>query len=64
MDAKATLEEFLDFLAPKLDVYEQAIYLYPQTRPTSRERRGYDRVQVCALENGPRYRCSRDTDGG
>jgi len=28
MDAKVILEEFLDFLAPKLDVYEQAMYLY------------------------------------
>lgn len=28
MNAKAIIEEFLDFLAPKLDVYEQAIYLY------------------------------------
>jgi hypothetical protein len=28
MDAKVIIEEFLDFLAPKLDVYEQAIYLY------------------------------------
>lgn len=28
MNAKAIIEEFLDFLAPKLDVYEQAVYLY------------------------------------
>ncbi len=28
MDAKAIIEEFQDLLAPKLDVYEQAVYLY------------------------------------
>ena len=28
MDAKRIIEEFQDYLAPKLDVYEQAIYLY------------------------------------
>ena len=28
MDAKRMLEEFQDYLAPKLDTYEQAIYLY------------------------------------
>lgn len=28
MDAKIVLEEFHDHLAPKLDTYEQAIYLY------------------------------------
>ncbi len=28
MDAKAIIEEFLDFLAPKLAVYESAIYFY------------------------------------
>jgi len=28
MDLKAFITEFQDFLAPKLDVYEQAIYLY------------------------------------
>jgi hypothetical protein len=28
MDAKLTLEQFHDHLAPKLDTYEQAIYLY------------------------------------
>ncbi len=28
IDARAALEEFHDHLAPKLDVYEQAVYLY------------------------------------
>lgn len=28
MDAKIVVEEFQDYLAPKLDTYEQAIYLY------------------------------------
>jgi hypothetical protein len=28
MDAKALLEEFQDYLAQRLDTYEQAIYLY------------------------------------
>lgn len=28
MDAKQILEQFHDYLAPKLDTYEQAIYLY------------------------------------
>lgn len=28
MDAKLTIEQFQDYLAPKLDTYEQAIYLY------------------------------------
>lgn len=28
LDAKLLLEEFQDYLAPKLDTYEQAIYLY------------------------------------
>lgn len=28
MDAKIVLEEFQDYLAPKLDTYEQAVYLY------------------------------------
>jgi hypothetical protein len=28
MDAKLLLEEYQDYLAPKLDTYEQAIYLY------------------------------------
>lgn len=28
MDAKQVLEQFHDYLAPKLDTYEQAIYLY------------------------------------
>jgi uncharacterized protein (DUF433 family) len=28
MDAKAIIEESQDLLAPKFDVYEQAIYLY------------------------------------
>jgi hypothetical protein len=28
MDAKALLEDFADYLAPRLDTYEQAIYLY------------------------------------
>ncbi len=28
MDAKALLEDFTDYLAPQLDTYEQAIYLY------------------------------------
>lgn len=28
MDIKKTFEEFQDYLAPKLDTYEQAIYLY------------------------------------
>ena len=28
MDAKLVLEQFHDYLAPKLDTYEQAIYLY------------------------------------
>jgi len=28
MDLKAFITEFQDFLAPKLDTYEQAIYLY------------------------------------
>ncbi len=28
MDIKLVIEEFQDYLAPKLDTYEQAIYLY------------------------------------
>ncbi len=28
VDAKTALEHFQDYLAPKLDVYEQAVYLY------------------------------------
>src|SRR6266542_5824780 len=28
MDIKALLEDFQDYLAPKLDTYEQAVYLY------------------------------------
>ncbi len=28
MDAKMVIEEYLDYLAPKLDTYEQAVYLY------------------------------------
>ena len=28
MDAKIVLEEFQDYLAPTLDTYEQAVYLY------------------------------------
>jgi hypothetical protein len=28
MDAKAVIEQFQDYLAPKLDTYEQALYLY------------------------------------
>ena len=28
MDAKRVIEEYLDYLAPKLDTYEQAVYLY------------------------------------
>src|ERR1051326_1802349 len=28
MDVKIVLEEYQDFLAPRLDTYEQAIYLY------------------------------------
>ena len=28
MDVKTVIEEFQDFLAPKLDMYEQALYLY------------------------------------
>ena len=28
MDAKVILEQFHDYLAPQLDTYEQAIYLY------------------------------------
>ena len=28
IDAKTALEQFQDYLAPQLDVYEQAVYLY------------------------------------
>ena len=28
IDARRTLEEYHDHLAPRLDVYEQAVYLY------------------------------------
>ena len=28
IDARTALEEFQDYLAPRLDVYEQAVYLY------------------------------------
>jgi len=28
MDLKKTIEEFVDYLVPRLDTYEQVIYLY------------------------------------
>jgi hypothetical protein len=65
MDAKATLEEFLDFLAPKLDVYEQAIYLY-----ILRHGRLQGREEVTIGFKSARLRMAlgigaqRDTDGG